>query len=253
VRVKELIGNENKFPRKLADREKDFLFSILPEKKPGYKKYRDKIDGLYVIGTGRFGETNLILGNQNENPDFSYSSTPVFALGAIIYSRRDIPEESVVDVIIHEENDNQIEFDISCKEDATIPEALSEINRWNFSEWIPGDKAPVDKSFVREVILIPGKYIVAIAPSLYKIWLHEFESGVNHLIPLTNFYNYLMIVTNIRDPKKILKQKLLFENLSDYTDKDLIATFILYNKYFKRFLIDFPIQTEREKEKKIPS
>ena len=52
----------NDFPRKLTERERDFLFSILPENKKGYKLYRDKIDSLFVIGFGRFGDTNLVLG-----------------------------------------------------------------------------------------------------------------------------------------------------------------------------------------------
>ena len=132
-----------------------------------------------------------------------------------------------------------------------VPDNLSEIKRWSYSNWNPGNNAPNDNSEVREIIIEPNKSLLAIAPVHKKIWLHNFENEVNYLLPVTNYYNYLMIVKNIRDPKIILKNKLLFEELNSFTDEELVLAFVSYNKYFRRFKIDYnPIKSPNQKRTK---
>ncbi len=90
--------------------------------------------------------------------------------------------------------------------------------------------------------------MLVISPVHKKIWLHNFEDEVNYLLPVTNYYNYLMIVKNIRDPKIILNNKLLFKELNSYSDEELMLAFISYNKYFRRFKIDYnPIKSSNQK------
>ena len=236
------------FPRKLTELERELLFSILPSDKPGYIKYREEIENKYVIGTGRFGETNLILGNRQEEINIQDASSSIFAAGTIIY------DEGKIEISINEEFDEKIEFDISPKDYELVFKG-KEIKRWNYSEWIPGQKSPQEKSNVREVIISPGKHILVISADEKRIWLHESESGINYLIPLSNYYNQLLIEKNIRDPKIALKPNLFFEdkagNHSDYTDIELRNSFLSYNKYLKKLDIkeETIINTTKNKKK----
>ncbi len=238
------------FPRSLTSIENMVLFSVLPENKAGYNSYRNKIKALVVTGLGRFGGGNFILGKENTQPDLSFPSSPVFAIGTNVY------KEGTIDITIHEEVDDEIEFDISIMnqfhQEGSIPETLTEIKRWNYSEWNPGDKAPNDSSYVREVKIIENKYILAIAPYHKRIWLHEYKSGINLLIPLSNFYNELMRVCSIKDTKVALNPSSFFENLKNFSDVELKLAFLSYNKYLKRINIKepIPIDSPAKKEKK---
>jgi hypothetical protein len=73
-------------------------------------------------------------------------------------------------------------------------------------------------------------------------WLYDGMDGVIHQIPLTNFYNELMLHANIRDPKIALNAKRLFTDLRDYTDTDLVRAFASYNKLRTRVALDDGIQ-----------
>ena len=221
--------NENRFPRQLTSIENMLLFSVLPQNKIGYKTYRNKINTLVITGSGRFGGGNFVLGKEGTEPDLSFPSSPVFAIGTNVY------KEATIDITIHEELDEEIEFDISARNQSSLPEALTEIKKWNYSEWNPGDKAPNDNSFVREITITKDEYILAIAPAHKKIWLHEYKSGINFLIPLTNFYNELMRVSNIKDASIALKPTSFFENIDKFNDEQLMLAFFSYNRYLRKF------------------
>jgi hypothetical protein len=228
-----LNSGVEQFPRELTRQEKFLLFSVLPERKPGYRIYREKIDELLVTGYGRFKNNNFILGKEDTVPDLTYASAPVFAAGTI-----KIPGDEI-DILINEETDDEIEFDLSLKNYDLIHEAIEKQGGWNYSEWDPGDKSPNDNKEIREVAISGSNYVLAFAPSHKKIWLHEHESGVNYLIPLTNYYNELMRFRRTKDPKEALNPKLLFQRLNEYSDYDLLNAFVLYNKYMRRFPKDF--------------
>ena len=230
--------NAKQFPRQLTSIESMLLFSILPPNKIGYNSYRNKINNLIVTGSGRFGGGNFVLGKEGTKPDLSLPSSSVFAIGTNVY------EEGTVDITIHEELDEEIEFDISARNQNSLPENLTEIKKWNYSEWNPGDKAPNDNSFVREIIILKDEYVLAIAPSHKKIWLHEYKSGINFLIPLTNFYNELMRVSNIKDASVALKPASFFENIDKFNDEQFVLAFFSYNRYLRKFDIQNITQTE---------
>lgn len=244
-----MSSGKSQFPRELTRQEKYLLFSVLPEEKPGYQVYREKIDELLVTGYGRFKNNNYILGKKNTVPDLSVSSTPVFAAGTV-----KIPGDEI-DILINEEIDDEIEFDLSVKNSAELPEEINEEERWNYSAWNPGDKSPDDHKEVREVIIEQGKYLLAFAPSHKKIWLHENESGVNYIVPVTNYYNELMRFRRSKDPGEALNPKLLFQKLNEFPDDDLINAFVLYNKYMRRFPTDFSrflkLQQEVKRKKRL--
>ena len=230
--------NNQKFPRKLTGAEKKILFSILPDNKPGYKIYREKIDKLFVIGYGRFGETNLVLGRKESKPDFSVSSTPVFAIGTVETNL------GTIDVIIHEESDDEIEFDITGPELSVTYDQVQINSCKTYSGWIPGLPSPIDGSDLREVVISTDRFVLAISPVQKKIWLFEYDTGVNRLIPLTNFYNELMRVKNIRDPERALKPGSFFNDLNLYSDSDLKTALLKYDKYMHKLKLPFDIKTD---------
>lgn len=234
------------FPRELTNQEKYLLFSVLPENKLGYNSYREKITELLVTGYGRFRNNNFILGKRDTVPDLTISSAPVFAIGTV-----KIPGD-LIDILINEETDNEIEFDLSVNNAGIIPVHIKELSRWSYSEWNPGDKSPDDSGEVREITISEGNYILVLAPTHKKIWLHESRSGVNYLIPLTNFYNELMGYKRVKDPKEALNPGLLFQKSGEYSDDELIHAFVLYNKYMRRFSVDFSkyLPQKREEKKK---
>jgi hypothetical protein len=231
------------FPRELTSVENMLLFSVLPENKSGYNSYRNKINNLVVTGSGRFGRGNFVLGKEGTEPDLSLPSSSVFAIGTNVY------KEATIDITIHEELDDEIEYDISARNQNSIPKVLTEIKKWNYSEWNPGDKAPDDNSEVREII-INEEYILAIALQHKKIWLHEKKSRVNYLLPVTNFYNELMRVCNIRDTKIALKPTSFFEIHNQFTNDQLILAFLSYNKYLKRVNIDYTLLDKARHKKR---
>ncbi|MGE5431065.1 MAG: hypothetical protein ACM3QX_08325 [Syntrophomonadaceae bacterium] len=240
----DLPGNGGSFPRRLSLREKEWLFSVLPSDRPGYRLYREKIEPLFVIGRGRFGDTDFMLGRSEDSLDETMPPVPVFAAGNLLY------EETEVYVTIHEEFEGQIEFDISRTGGNILPRELNEIKRWSYSDWKPGKNAPGDGSKVREVHLIPGRIVLAIASEHKRIWVYEAETGINHLIPVTNFFNEVVRVKHIRDPKLALNSKLIFDSSFELKDQDLGAAFLIYNKYWKKISLDYSIFVSADKEDK---
>ncbi|MDZ7765078.1 MAG: hypothetical protein U5K00_11700 [Melioribacteraceae bacterium] len=231
-----------KYPRKLTEQEKTYLRLLLPEDRKGYKVYRDKLDDLFVIGKGRFEQDDYVLGNENDKPDFSIPAEQMLTMGKIETRTHQI------DISIHEESEEKIELDFAVEGEETFdPEIL---NYWTLSEWLPGKKSPVDNSTVREIHLIKNKVVVAIAPESKKLWVYEAETGINHLIPQTNFYNEIMRVKNERDPKIAIDVKRLFSNHDELSDVEIVQGFLMYNKYLNKIKIDYSLFTPDEKSKK---
>ncbi|MGH2576040.1 MAG: hypothetical protein ACRDFC_10115, partial [Ignavibacteria bacterium] len=176
------------YPRKLTNFEKEWLCYLLPEDRPGYAAYREKINSMIVIGEGRFGEGNFILGYREDMPDFSYSSLPMFACGQIEC------EDCRIQISVHELYDDKIEFSISNLLGEVIPDNIYEKKRWSYSYWKPGDKSPFENDNLREIDLsgIKGSLVLAVSKANKSIWLYDGKTQVNHIIPVTNFINELL-------------------------------------------------------------
>jgi hypothetical protein len=220
------------FPRELTSREKNWLFAALPENKPGYQQYRSIIDGLVAIGKGRFGDGNLILGEEGDSYDSETPSTPIFAIANIEF------EEAKIYITIHEESERQVEVDIKSVSGENIPENLHQIKIWTYSTWSPGQKAPFDNADVHEIQLIFNKIVLVIAPTHKKIWVYNDDSGINHFVPITNYYNELMIIMNDKNPETALNPARLFDNLNEFSDDQLVQGFLAYNKHWNRIELD---------------
>ncbi|HEX2866838.1 MAG TPA: hypothetical protein VHO03_07335 [Ignavibacteriales bacterium] len=240
----DLPENGESFPRKLSPREKEWLFYLLPRDRPGYSAYRDKIENLFVIGHGNFSSTSYILGKYEDKADLAAPPVPVFAAGSIFY------KETEVYAVIHEEFEGQIEIDISRTGSKVLPKELHELKRWTYSDWKPGKGAPGDSSALREIHIVPGRVVLVIAGEHKRIWVYEAQSGVNHFIPVTNFFNDLMRVRNIRDPKIVLNSSLIFDPSFELKDEELGQAFLLYNKNRKKISLDYSIFVSTEKKDK---
>lgn len=225
-------------------REKEWLEYILPADKIGYAEYRNKIQDLFVIGNGRFGESNLILGSENDRPDLSAPSAPMFASGNIIC------REAEIYVLIHEEFEDKIEIDISNLKGKYIPEQLTETSRWSYSYWKPGDNAPGDNSEIREIRILIHNIVIAIAKSQKRLWVHEFNSGINYFIPVTNFFNEIMRLREIKYAKNLPRPDSIFTDSNSYSDDEITLGFLNYNKHWKKIDIDYTQQNKAAESKK---
>lgn len=217
------------YPRYLTEEEKYLIFSLLPQNKPGYLEYRNKIESLLVTGTRDNNSSNIFLGLKGTLPDTVSPSTPVFALGTFNFAL------DLIDIVIHEEIDNEIEIEIEGNVSIVSEQEL--ISLVNYSEWSPGSRSPEKNEIVKEIFIKPTPYLLAISPEERKIWVHNIRTGVNTILPVSNFYNSLMLLKNERKPGIVLNPNLFFNNLESYNNEELVNAFILYNKYMKRFVL----------------
>ena len=239
-----LQNNDIYFPRKLTSQETGWLFTALPENKLGYMQYRKILDGLTVIGFGRFGGGNLILGVEGDIIDLEVSSAHIFAISNISF------EKANIYVAIHEELERQIEIDLKIDNEENIPDNLNQSKIWTYSNWVPGEKAPHDNTRVREVHLVKNEIVLAIAPLHKKVWVYNSRSGINHFVPVTNFYNEMILLTEVKDPLVALNPGRLFTNLDEFTDEQLTAGFLTYNRHWKRIELDHHFTGLNSEQKK---
>jgi hypothetical protein len=238
-------NGQRKYPRKLTKREKDWLFYLLPEERHAYAEYRRNIASMLVIGEGRFGGGNLILGYEGDEPDLSFSSLPVYACGQIEF------EECKLQVSIHEFFDNKIEIAINNLTDEKIPDTLTEIRRWTYSYWKPGDESPFEGDRLRRINLSKNKneLVLVFSPGNRTIWLCEAKTGVNHIIPVTNFINELLRGNKSIDKTKGINIAYVFSILDKFTDEDFVRAFVQYNKHWRKVeLPDSDVAPVREKK-----
>lgn len=219
----------------LRPKERELLECVLPPDRPGYDRYRALIGGMQVIGEGRRGKGNFVLGHPDDTPDISSPLGPVVAYGAVETTR------DTFSVTVREYAGDQIDVEIVSTHGEEIPDHFEEKRRWTYSGWNPGDPSPATGLPVREIAL-DDSCILAIVGTEKRIWIHDRSTGMVHLLPITNFYNALMLHKRIRDPKVALRSALLFENLPSYSDADLRAAFVAYNAFRHRVTVTAPAE-----------
>ncbi|HMD14213.1 MAG TPA: hypothetical protein VKI62_06280, partial [Bacteroidota bacterium] len=75
----ETISDRSSYPRDLTAREREWILWILPADRPGYREYRTVFDRMSVIGEGRRGNGEIILGPKESVVNFDLPLAPVFA------------------------------------------------------------------------------------------------------------------------------------------------------------------------------
>ncbi|MBI3189266.1 MAG: hypothetical protein HYZ33_01320, partial [Ignavibacteriales bacterium] len=168
------------YPRPLTQTEHELLFWILPLERNGYTLYRDAIQNFVVIGEGRRGNGELILGEQNDTPDFDEPLAPVFAYGAIETTF------GTISITAREISHNQASIEIVNHRNERVPDEFEESRRWTYSSWKPGNDCPQCLQTVREVQMHSAERHVTLAMCRTdkRLWVFDFTSEVNRLIPI---------------------------------------------------------------------
>ena len=236
------------YPRPISPREREWMDWILPPDRPGYRHYHDLVSGMVVIGKGRRGEGEIILGAEGSTPDVSSPLAPVFAYGAIE------TKAGTISITMREISDGQISTEIVSHQSEEIPSEFEELRRWTYSTWIPGGRCPQCGEPVREVSMHPvapgaERLVLAFCTVDRRVWVYDSSTGVNRLIPVTNYYNDLMLHKNIRDPRVALDSRRLFSDLSKYSDADLTYAFFTYNKIKTKVQIEGVIEPDQQESR----
>jgi hypothetical protein len=116
-----------------------------------------------------------------------------------------------------------------------LPDGWTEIDRWTYSSWKPGAPCPATRRSVREIQLDrDGELLLAVSPIQHVLWLYDARTMVTTLVPVTNFYNELMMLKGVRDPKIALDHKRLFTELDGFTVAELRDAFFRYNGAYRK-------------------
>jgi hypothetical protein len=229
-------------PRELDPYERELLLWLLPADRPGYASYRSCVEQWPVAAVGRRGEGNYILASPGCVVDLESPLPPLFAFGAVEH------ESGTVNVSIRESLGCQLEYEI----EGIKGDDSRELRRWTFSEWDPSSACPSSRSVVREIGMstTTGQNLdLVLCGRDHRIWVHESRSGVNVLIPVTSFYNELMLHTGIKDPAIALEPNRLFASPQPHKAADLIRAFASYNKERNRVPIDGSLIVVEESER----
>ena len=210
------------YPRPLRPKELDLLETVLPVDRPGYRALRVRLESMTVLGEGRRGEGDLVLGLPGDLPDIDSPLSPVVAYGMVETTR------GAFTISVRAEAGNQINVEIVSAGGRGIPDHYEEKRRWTYSWWSPGEVSPATGAPVREVPIGDGVTLV-LAPAEKRIWIHERSGGIVRLIPITNYYSELMVRRGIRDPRTALVPSLLWKDLKSFSDEDLLRAFVAYN------------------------
>lgn len=221
------------FPRSLRPKERDALQFVLPSDSTGYRRYRVLVDTMIVLAEGRRGKGNFVLGRAGDRADITSPLAPVVAYGAIETTR------GTFTITVREEVGEQIDVEIVSGSGEEIPDHYEEKQRWTYSSWRPGLASPASQTPVREV-RVNDTVTFAVASADKRLWVHDAGTSMNHLIPITNFYNELMLLRQIRDPRIALQSALFFQKLPEYSDADLRSALVAYNRVRKK--VDLPAE-----------
>ena len=230
---------EDSYPRDLKPLERELLLWVLPDDRSGYREYRSLVQSWQVAAAGRRGEGNFILAPGTWKIDGESPLPQVFAYGVVEQ------EDGRIAVTVRERLGDQLEFEIVNLDGERLPTRLTEKKGWTYSEWLPNLPCPICSGSVREVAMRTegGRMLVlAVCTRDGRIWVYDERSRVNHPIPLTNFYNELMLHANVRDPNIALNSRRLFTDLQSYSDATLSRAFASYNSLKTKITIEDQIQ-----------
>lgn len=231
------------YPRSLNDLETDLIRRVLPERAPGHARHREFIASSVVIGQGRRGEGEIIMGKSGDIPDLDAPLPSVFAYGV---ARAEPPSEEEISVTVREILDGQLSIEVVGQKNDLVDPGTKIGSFWSYSTWRPGLPCPQCGSVPREAMVAkvgpgPAEQVLAICRADRRLWIYDGGSQTCRPVPVTNYYNELMLLKQIRDPEIALSSEKFFERLDDYGDGDLTGAFLAYNRV--RTKIDTPAQT----------
>jgi hypothetical protein len=220
----------SEYPRPLTPGERAWCAWLLPRDRPAYAHVAAAIDPLVVLGLGRWGVGDLVLGTPGQTIDLRAPMEPVAAYGEVT-----LEDGAVLSISIHHpDDDDRVEMHCTGAAAEQIETGV-ERSRWCYSYWSPGEPSPSDGGALRELTLDErAELVLALDPRRRVMWLHDAVTRGNTLIPVTNFYNELMLLKGVRDPDIALVHRRLFDNPEESSDAELRAAFRRYNATWRK-------------------
>jgi hypothetical protein len=209
--------------------ELELIGWVLPETSPGYAKCLEFIKGSSVLGRGRRGEGEVIIGRAGDQPDLGAPLPPVYAYGVIETA------DDTISVTVREIIEGQLSVEIVGRLSDKVTGGFTVRRRWTFSTWRPADQCPQCATAPRVVpIRAPERssvqHAIAFCTTDRRFWVFDGLELTCRPIPVTTFYNELMLVKNIRDPRIALDGRNIWRDLANYSDRDLALAFAAYNR-----------------------
>jgi hypothetical protein len=239
------MSSLERLPRELDPFERELLLWVLPKERPGYAQYRKLIETWLVVAVGRREEGNYILAEDGWNVDTESPLPQLFAYGVVEH------EEGTLTISIRERSGGQLEFEMEGVADRAAVANLRQIRRWSFSEWLPSQLCPSCRSSVREISMATTAsqtIVLVLCNRDRRIWVYDGQSGVNALIPVTGFYNELMLQTGVHDPKIALDPNRLFQIPGAQSESELIRAFSSYNRLRNKVVLEGELIAAAERE-----
>lgn len=221
------MGSDEVFPRGLTALELKLLMWILPADRPGYAKYRDVLNRWKVAGTRPWNEGSHLLAPPGSTPELDVSPPQVVAVGVVESPR------GILTVNVRELQRDQLEFEISGQADEQIGSGFERCRRWTLSSWSPTKPCPSCDIRLREIgMATPSGRVCVLAFCVHdgRLWIFDELKGMNIPVPVTGFYNELMLQARIQDPGIALQSRRLFSDLDRYSDAILTRAFEAYNR-----------------------
>ncbi len=237
------MGPDDMFPRELTPLERELLLWVLPADRPGYSEYRNLVLEWQIAGKGRRGQGNYILGVSGLAPDVESPLPHLLAFGSLK------TDQGELTVSVRERLGDQLEFEISGPDEIDLSRSLESYRRWTLSDWMPSHHCPVCGEELREVEMKTesGRALVlAVCATDGRLWIYDSQSRVNHPIPVTSFYNELLLQNKVKDRRTVPDSKRLFTDLGTYSDAALTGAFASYNRLRTKIFLGEPLVVPAE-------
>jgi hypothetical protein len=232
------MGPDDIFPRELTTLERALLLWVLPADRTGYAECRKLVQEWKIAGRGRKGAGGYILAAPGLMPDIESPLPQLLAFGLV---KTELGE---ITVSVRERQGDQLEFETSGPVEADLPGELASYRRWTLSEWLPTIPCPGCGRALREVRMNTASgrsMVLAICAEDHRLWVFDAQSKVNHPIPVTGFYNELMLQKKVQDRKSVPDSRRLFSDLHSYTDAALTGAFSSYNRLRTKVFLGEPL------------
>jgi hypothetical protein len=147
-------------------------------------------------------------------------------------------------ISVRERLSDQLEFEISGPVETDFSRGIDSFRRWTFSEWLPSSPCPMCGGILREVGMRTesGRSLVlAVCVKDHRLWVYDSLSGVNHPIPVTGFYNELILQQKVQDRRVVPEAKRLFGELQAHSDAALAEAFSSYNRLRTKIVLGEPL------------
>lgn len=218
-------------PRKLNSGELGIIFNLFPQNSPHYTAYINLLKNWYICKIDSADPFKLFLCENSEviPDDFVM---PVVNIGGINIG------DQFYDFTFFENSGDTVRIEIS------IERAVK--NEYSLANWKPGDSSPFSGD-LRTVEINKGEYLLLRDIAKKKLWVHDKNKSGNIILTVTSFYNSVMGVENIKDPKVAFNFDLLFSD--KFGDDVLTKAFYLHAKKNKipGIKVEIPEVTEKEK------